>query len=72
MIKAETDIKSIGTFSNGIWSNVIIQVKYPMVLPNGIAKFYNKSNYIWRFYYCNNGYLKLHHVLNLELILYVV
>ena len=38
MIKGEAIIKNQGTFSNGVWNNVIIEVKYPMSLPNGTVQ----------------------------------
>ena len=35
MINSEGIIKNKGTYSNGTWSNVVIQPRYPNALPNG-------------------------------------
>ena len=38
MINSEGIIKNKGTYSNGTWSNVVIQPRYPNALPNGLQQ----------------------------------
>ena len=42
MINSQLTILNPGSFANGIWSNVLIKITYPMSLPNGTQQ--NNTN----------------------------